>query len=344
MRTALVSLIALPLALLATPAAADVKAGVDAWSKGNYAAAIKAWRPLAISGDADAQFNMGQAYKLGRGVAVDLLQAEDWYRKAALQGHLQAEDNYGLVQFQNGNRQQAMPWIEKSAARGEPRSQYILGTALFNGDMVAKDWVRAYALMTRASAAGLAPASASLAQMDRYIPIDQRQKGLAMARNLELAAAKPVLAPVTSVPARPAPVRPSVVKPVELPPSTPSAADPVDMAPIEPAPAPVVTPKPKPVVAAPKPPAPKPSVVKSADVTGKSWRVQLGAFGEESRARALFSSLEKRVDGLSGLTPYLVKAGAVTRLQAGPIASAAAADKLCAQVKAAGNGCLPLNP
>jgi uncharacterized protein len=344
MRNTLVSLIALPLALLATPAAADVKAGVDAWSKGNYAAAIKAWRPLAISGDADAQFNMGQAYKLGRGVPVDLLQAEDWYRKAALQGHLQAEDNYGLVQFQNGNRQQAMPWIEKSAARGEPRSQYILGTAMFNGDMVAKDWVRAYALMTRASAAGLAPASASLAQMDRYIPIDQRQKGLAMARNLELAAAKPVLAPTTSQPSRPAPVRPSIVKPVELPPSMPTAIDPVEIDPIEPAPAPIATSKPRPVATAPKVVPPKATAPKPAAVAGKGWRVQLGAFGDESRARALFSSLEKKVGGLSGLTPYLVKAGAVTRLQAGPIASAGAADKLCAQVKAAGNGCLPLNP
>ncbi len=349
MRNTLVSLIALPLLLLATPAAADVKTGVDAWSKGNYPAAIKAWRPLAISGDADAQFNMGQAYKLGRGVAVDLLQAEDWYRKAALQGHLQAEDNYGLVQFQNGNRQQAMPWIEKSAARGEPRAQYILGTALFNGDMVAKDWVRAYALMTRASAAGLAPASASLAQMDRYIPIDQRQNGLSMARNLELAAAKPILAPVASQPVRPTPVRPSVIKSVDLPPSTPAAAIPVETSPVEPALSPIVPPKPKPVAvaskpAAPKPATPKPAVATPMAVAGKNWRVQLGAFGDESRARALFSSLEKRVSGLSGLTPYLVKAGAVTRLQAGPIASATAADKLCSQVKAAGNGCLPLNP
>ncbi len=349
MRNALVGLMALPLALMATPAAADVKSGVEAWSKGDYPTAIKAWRPLAISGDADAQFNLGQAYKLGRGVPVDLLQAEDWYRKAALQGHLQAEDNYGLIQFQNGNRQQALPWIEKSAARGEPRSQYILGTALFNGDMVTKDWVKAYALMTRASAAGLAPASASLAQMDRYIPIDQRQKGLSMARNMEMAAAKPIIPSVSPQPVRPAPVRPnvvrpSVVQPVDLPPSLPSAVDPVEPDPVEPDAPPVVMPKPRPVTVAPRPITPRPVTPRPAAVAGKGWRVQLGAFGDESRARALFSSLEKRVDGLAALTPYLVKAGSVTRLQAGPLASASAADKLCAQVKAAGNGCLPVNP
>ena len=339
MRAAFISLMALPLSLMANPAFADVKSGVEAWSKGDYPSAIKAWRPLAITGDADAQFNLGQAYKLGRGVPLDLKQAEDWYRKAALQGHLQAEDNYGLVQFQNGSRQQALPWIEKSAARGEPRSQYILGTALFNGDMITKDWVKAYALMTRASAAGLAPASASLAQMDRYIPIDQRQKGLSMARNMEMAAAKPILPPIASLPARPAPARPSVVRPVDLPPSLPADVDPVEPDPIEPDLPPVITPKPRPVAVAPKPAIPRP-----AAVAGKGWRVQLGAFGDEARARSLFASLEKRVDGLAALTPYLVKAGAVTRLQAGPLASAAAADKICAQVKAAGNGCLPVNP
>jgi uncharacterized protein len=177
--------------LSASPALADVKAGVDAWSQGDYGKAIAQWRPLAVAGDADAQFNMGQAYKLGRGVPVDLKMAEDWYRKASLQGHLQAEDNYGLILFQNGDRQKALPLIERSSARGEPRSQYVLGTALFNGDMVKKDWVRAYALMTRSSASGLAPASASLAQMDRYIPLDQRQQGLAMAQQLEQTASRP---------------------------------------------------------------------------------------------------------------------------------------------------------
>ena len=330
---------------------ASVKEGVESWTRGDYPSAIKVWRPLAIAGDADAQFNLGQAYKLGRGVPADLLQAEDWYRKAALQGHLQAEDNYGLVQFQNGKRQQALPWIEKSSARGEPRAQYLLGTALFNGDMVTKDWVRAYALMTRASASGLAPASASLGQMDRFIPLDQRQRGLALARDMELTALRPALAAgPASQPAapRPAPSTTAVVRPIALPPSRPGTesigADfdtPEEETMEKPRPAP---PKPRPVAvaAAPKPamkPAPRP-----AAIAGKGWRVQLGAFGEESRARALFTSLEGKVSGLSDLQPFLVKAGAVTRLQAGPLASAAAAEQMCSAVRAKGNACVPVAP
>ena len=45
---------------------------------------------------------------------------------------------------------------------------------LFNGDSVPVDYPRAYALMTRASAADLKPASATLAQMDTQIsPADR---------------------------------------------------------------------------------------------------------------------------------------------------------------------------
>ena len=48
-------------ALVAPPALADVKAGVDAWAKGDFPRAITEWRPLAIAGDPDAQFNLAQA-------------------------------------------------------------------------------------------------------------------------------------------------------------------------------------------------------------------------------------------------------------------------------------------
>ncbi len=134
--------LALPLvaaSMLAAPAHADVKDGVDAWQRGDYQDAVALWRPDALAGDPDAQFNLGQAYKLGRGVPADLAQAEGWYRRAAKQGHLQAEDNLGLVLFTANRRDEAMPYITRSAERGEPRAQYVLGTALFNGDLAPQD-------------------------------------------------------------------------------------------------------------------------------------------------------------------------------------------------------------
>ncbi len=330
--------VALGLALLwagaAMPAFADVKGGVDAWDRGDYPKAVSVWRPLAIAGDADAQFNLGQAYKLGRGVPADLRIAQDWYARSAAQGHQRAEDNLGLVMFQNGDRQKALPFINKSADRGDPRAQYVLGTALFNGDLLKKDWVRAYALMTRASAAGLAPASASLAQMDKYIPLEQRQKGLSLARELEIASSRPVMED-------PAPVRPvrsesGSIRAQSLPPSQSAAPEASPPKPVKTA---MAAPKPQP--AAVKAPAPaKPA----ASLSGPSWRIQLGAFGDQGNARTLWTGLEKRVAALGNLQPYMVKAGTVTRLQAGPLASRAAAEHACASVKAAGQGCLVVAP
>src|SRR3546814_20120560 len=83
----------------ATPAAADVKAGVDAWNAGNYSAAIAEWRPLDDKDDADAQFNMGQAYRFGKGVPKDLRITQSRYEKAAQQRNDKATANLGQLLF-----------------------------------------------------------------------------------------------------------------------------------------------------------------------------------------------------------------------------------------------------
>ena len=43
------------MALAAGPVLADVKAGVDAWSEGDYARAVVEWQGPAAEGDADKQ-------------------------------------------------------------------------------------------------------------------------------------------------------------------------------------------------------------------------------------------------------------------------------------------------
>lgn len=365
------------LALVAgtTPALADTKAGVDAWQRGDYRAAVKEWREAARANDADAQFNLGQAYKLGRGVPVDLPVAESWYQKAAEQGHPDAETSYGLILFQNGKRDQARPWLERAVARGEPRAQLVLGTMLYNGDGVPRDWPRAYALMVRASGSGMEQATQVRAQMDQYIPEDQRRAGLDLARQYEAQAQRPPLPPVALAQnAAPAPYAPP--RAVRGQPAPPSAvADdavssgrapvPVDgrygvsgsaprvygrgvmPAPVEPGrtPAPI---RAAPPSAAPARPAPAraPIAVASAPIRGKSWRIQFGAFRDDGNARALWEQLKASVPALSGAQPYLVRAGALTKLQAGPFASTAAVAKACAAVKSGvpGTPCVPVAP
>jgi len=328
-------------AVIAAPAvAASVKDGVDAWQRGDYAGAVNIWRPLADT-DADAAFDLAQAYKLGRGVPTDLGQAKTWYGKSAQAGHIQGAANYGLLLFQDGDRRSAMPWISKAADAGDPRAQYVLGTALFNGDLAAKDWPKAYALMTRAAAAGLPQATTSLSQMDQYMSPDDRQKGLQMASQM---AARPI--PPTGrqlvtgggsdiAMTTPAPVVSS--RPSDLSSMPPAKAKP-GKPPKAPKPAPMmaetVAPTPPP---APKPaPAPKPTPTLAS--SGGRWMVQLGAFGSQQGAAAAWSKVAGK---LGGLHPSYEKAGAVIRLRAGPLADKAAAARACAAV---GTACFPVAP
>ncbi|SNS34776.1 SPOR domain-containing protein [Sphingopyxis indica] len=363
-RTASFMLSAAAAAALAAPALADVKAGVDAWQKGDYQSAVAEWRPLALAGDPDAQFNLGQAYKLGRGVPADLAQAESWYRRAAKQGHLQAEDNLGLVLFTAGRRQEAMPYIEASAARGEPRAQYVLGTAHFNGDLAAENWPLAYALTKRASDAGLQIASARLAQLDGLIPLEQRQRGLAMLPEMEKSEQRARLAATAAAtPAAPKPAS-SAIKPVPVAPSAPlspaaqAAADAASEATAAAKVASADAAKPAtPGTSYPAPPASGPLPAKSAPVQtpvptaaapakvatnapASPWRAQLGAFGVEANARNLWKRLAAKYPSVASREPLLVKSAKLTRLQAGGFAGKAQAVDFCATMQKGGQPCL----
>ncbi len=66
--------------------AQDLKKGLQAYKSGDYATAIKEWRPLAEAGDPGARYNLGFNYEQGKGVAKDLVQAYFWFELAARQG------------------------------------------------------------------------------------------------------------------------------------------------------------------------------------------------------------------------------------------------------------------
>lgn len=355
--------------------AAQVRAGVDAWSTGNDAAAVKAWQGPANRGDADALFNLGQAYKLGRGVPKDLVKAEAMYGKAARLGHVRAADNYGILLFQTNRQQAAMPWLQAAADRGEPRAMYVLGIASYNGDYAPKDWVRAYALITRAAGSGLAQATTSLTTMNETIPLAQRQMGVSLASELEqkaadargreLAAAdlgtaggplRPVLPPAPMpAPALPLPSSsgsgasiPGSLERVDLPPSGAASipADPPLAVPPPSVPPRAVPPRAvPPQVIAPKPPAPRPPAPKSSAPKpmpdSGPYRIQLGAFGLKSNADALWNRVRGRAE-IAGHARADV-GSPVTRLQATGY-SQAGAQRACAALKSGGFTCLVINP
>lgn len=204
----------LAVAMAAPLPAQSVKAGIDAWQRADYPGAIAIWRPLAEAGDADAQFNLGQAYRLGRGVPLDLSVAKVWFERAARSGHVDAETTLGLLTFQNGDRVAGLKWLKAAADQGEPRALLVYGTALFNGDGVPQDRVLAYALVSRAAAQGLEPAQETLAQLNQLMPVSDRQKAVALAQ------ARAKQAPPPSSKPKPAKVATAKLPPVKaLPPA-----------------------------------------------------------------------------------------------------------------------------
>lgn len=287
--------------------AKTVRDGIAAWQRADYSTAVAIWRPLAEKGDADAQFNLGQAYRLGRGVTVDLAQAKAWLEKAARGGHLDAQTTLGLLMFDSGSRDSAMLWLKKAAERGEPRAMLVYGTALFNGDGAPRDPLMAYAYVSRAAAQGLEPAKSTLEQMDQIIPIDIRRRAVEIA--LQKAAEKP--APGAKPPAKVA------AKPAAKPAAPPAK-------------------KPPEKVAA-KPPTPSPVVA-----SGGSWRIQLGAFSQKSSAEALYKKLSSSAP-VAGHPAFYVRAGAVTRLQVGGFASKSAAGAACSTLSARGQPCFAVS-
>src|SRR3546814_19191791 len=124
---------------LATPALAGVEDGVRKWRAGDYAGAVAEWKEPAAKGNRDAQFNLGQAYKLGRGMAADPQKAIEFYRKAADQGHEPAEADLGWILIQTGRRDEALTMIPRAAGRGEARDKSDIGRRTVGEREVAKE-------------------------------------------------------------------------------------------------------------------------------------------------------------------------------------------------------------
>ena len=134
-------LLALTLAasLAGTAAAGPFEDGFTAYDNGDYATALRLWRPFADQGNAIAQNNLGIMYANGEGVPQDYAQAVIWYRKAADQGYAKAQLGLGLM-YSNGQGVpqdyiQAHMWWNLAASRyTDPTDR---ADAVKNRDLVA---------------------------------------------------------------------------------------------------------------------------------------------------------------------------------------------------------------
>ena len=138
--------------------AQDWAKGFSAYEGGDFATALKEWRPLAEQGDADAQYNLGVMYDNGDGVAQDYAEAVRWFRLAAEQGYAYAQSNLGVM-YQNGNGvvqdyAEAVKLYRLAAEQGHAGAQNNLGVMYAYGNGVLQNNILSHMWYNIASANG----------------------------------------------------------------------------------------------------------------------------------------------------------------------------------------------
>jgi hypothetical protein len=141
--------VTLSLSLNSMPAVgADLSKGLAAAKIGDYKTAVKEWLPLAREGDASAQFNIGQLYRLGRGVTKDYAKASQWYEKAAEQWHTAARHNLAVL-YEKGlgvpvDYAKAIEWYTRAANQDYGFAQFNLAVIYSLGQGTKRDLVKAH--------------------------------------------------------------------------------------------------------------------------------------------------------------------------------------------------------
>ncbi len=206
---------------------AGLERGDRFYQAGRHARALEVWLPLTRLAEQEVggrrpiaepkiRQAMGQMQNLiasiyfhGKGVTPNPEQAAHWYLEAARNGHLMAQNNYGLLRLvgrgvpQNvtdglswllkaaeGGLQDAMfgyatyhhngrflapqpqvaaHWFDRLERSGDRRGDYPLALLLLQGHGVAKDLPRAIRLLQRATAAGNPKARQQLIALEKAI-------------------------------------------------------------------------------------------------------------------------------------------------------------------------------
>ena len=127
-------------------------------AKRKLAGTVRVIRERAVSGEADAQFSLGNSYRKGEGVPLDFDEAVSWYRKAAEQGDKTAQYALGFMYYKGQGVPQdyaeAVRWGRRSADQGYAMAQYALGFMYYKGQGVPQDYAEAVSWYRKAADQG----------------------------------------------------------------------------------------------------------------------------------------------------------------------------------------------
>ena len=110
------------------------------------AAAVEWWRKAADQGHADAQHLIGLCYH-EKGTTIYRVSSVEWFRKAADQGHAGAQHSLGCAYYYGDgvpvDKASAVEWLRKAAERGDADAQDFIGLLCADSDAdTAVVWFR----------------------------------------------------------------------------------------------------------------------------------------------------------------------------------------------------------
>jgi|GEM_PF-859716 len=133
----------------------DVEKGISAYQQHDYQTALNAWNRAAQLDNPDAEYNLGQLYRLGQGVKINYPTAQSYYIKAAKKNHPLAQLNLGTMYYSGklgaDQEENAFYWLRQAAENDNGPAQWMIGIMLFNGQGVSQDSIAAYSWLTLAS-------------------------------------------------------------------------------------------------------------------------------------------------------------------------------------------------
>ena len=137
-------------------------------------------RKAAAQQYAPAEFQMGQLYDFGFGLAQSDADALGWYRKAAEHGSAPGQravgDFYRKGRAVAADAAEAARWYRRAADGDDLRAQYQLGQMFFDGTGVTRDYASAYVWFSLAAG---------------QTPLEDNRKGLIELRNIAAARMTP---------------------------------------------------------------------------------------------------------------------------------------------------------
>lgn len=165
---------------------AGYEEGLAAYKRGDYATALREFRPSATKGHEVAQFYLGLMYYAGQGVTRDYKEALRWSRKAAGKEHPLAQFMLGVM-YSRGegvpqDYKQAAHWYRQAAEQGEARAQYNLASMYENGQGVSQDYVRAHLWLSLAATGGGRKAVKSRDTLEKRMTPSQLEEAKRLAR------------------------------------------------------------------------------------------------------------------------------------------------------------------